>query len=212
MNPKRVLLAGILITGLAGCGSSETVEDRYYSLVLAAGPADAAASEDAPDLIVGPIELPRYLGGRGLSMQVGSNRIETANHHFWAEPLDEAIGKVLARDIGERTDRFNVERESGRWSGSDDCRVRIEFDAFHPTHRAEVVVSGRYWVTAGDSSHRADFSLSRRLTMDGYANAVDELRRALQTLAGDIARSVDSADACATGEDAAPAEADSPAA
>jgi len=200
MNAAHILVAGMAVACLAACGSSSTVEDRYYSLVLAAGSASAAADEGAPTLIVGPIELPRYLGGRGLSMQVGPNQIETANHHFWAEPLDEAIAKVLVRDIAEQTDQFNVERESGRWSGNEDCRVRIDFDAFHPTHQSEVVVRGRYWVISGESSDRADFSLGRELTRDGYANAVDELRRVLQTLAGDISRSVA---ACATDDGSA---------
>ncbi len=201
MSRARVLFIGLTLVSLTACGSSEVVDDHYYSLVLAAGvPADDV-EDVAAHLVVGPIELPRYLSGRGLSMQVGPNRIESASHHFWAEPLDEAIAKVLARDIDERTDGIEVERESGRWTGDAECRVRIEFDAFHPTYQSQVLVSGRYWIVSGDANERRDFSLSRRLTTDGYANAVDELRDALQALADQIAGDIRSAPTC--GDDAA---------
>lgn len=201
MNAARVLLAGFALACLSACGSSVTVEDRYYSLVLAAGNGGTAGTaEGAPGrLIVGPIELPRYLAGRGLSMQVGPNRIETANHHFWAEPLEEAIAKVLVNDISERVDGFDVERESGRWTPAADCRVRLEFDAFHPTHRSRTAVSGRYWIIAGDASTRNDFNLTGRLTADGYAHAVDVLRDSLSELAAEISENLPAASGCGTG-------------
>ena len=129
-------------------------------------------------------------------MQVGPNRIETASHHFWAEPLDEAIAKVLARDIDERTDGLIVQREFGRWTADADCRVRVEFDSFHPTYQTEVVVSGRYWVISEDGSARGDFSLPRRLTADGYAHAVDVLRSALEALADQISGDLAANPAC----------------
>ena len=198
MNVVRVLLVCLAGACLAACGSNDTVDDRYYSLVLAAG--DSASEERTEPaeamLIVGPVELPRYLGGRGLSMQVGPNRIETANHHFWAEPLDEAIAKVLAGDIAERTTGFEVEREAGRWNYDADCRVRVEFDAFHPTYQSEVVVSGRFWIVNDDDSTRGDFSLRRGLTSDGYAHAVDVLRGALGQLADQVSESIAAEPGC----------------
>ena len=129
-------------------------------------------------------------------MQVGPNRIETANHHFWAEPLDEAIAKVLVGDITGRVDDYDVERESGRWTPRGGCRVRIEFDAFHPTHQSQTAVSGRYWITIDGVSTRTDFGLRGRLTADGYAHAVDVLRDSLAELAEDIATTLPPASEC----------------
>jgi hypothetical protein len=132
-------------------------------------------------------------------MQMGPNRIESANHHFWAEPLDAAIAKVLTQDIAERTDGIEVERESGRRTAEEDCRVRVEFDAFHPTNDSRVVSSGRYWISAENSSDNQAFSLSRTLTTDGYAHAVDVLRDTLKTLAQQISEDIQRNPAC-TGE------------
>ena len=183
---------------LTACGSSEVIEDHYYSLVLAAGGSAMAADNEvaSAQIIVGPIQLPTYLSGRGLPMQVAPNRIESASHHLWAEPLDGAIAKVLARDIAERTDGIDVERESGRWTADADCRIRIEFDAFHPTYESRVVTSGRYWIVSDDSTDRHDFTLTRALTIDGYAHAVDVLKGTLEALANQISEDLRSTPAC----------------
>lgn len=188
----------LTILVLSACGSSPLVEDHYYSLVLAADDSAAAIEDESstPRLIVGPIQLPTYLSVRGLPMQVGPNRIESAYHHFWAEPLDEAIAKVLTQDIAENTTGMNVERESGRFTAQEDCRVRLEFDAFHPTNTSRAVTSGRYWVLSKDASSRQAFSLTRTLTSDGYAHAVDVLRGILAELAQQISDEVQRNPAC----------------
>lgn len=198
MKRARYLLPGVAILLLAACGSNRVVQDRYYSLVLAADDTAALSNDETAHarLIVGPVQLAGYLGGRGLPMQVGSNRIESAQHHFWAEPLDEAIGKVLVRDIAAHVDGVDVEREAGRFTRQEDCRVRLEFDAFHPTIESRVVTNGRYWISFGDESRRHAFNLTRTLTMDGYAHAVDVLRSTLASLAQQIAEDVQGAPAC----------------
>ena len=200
MTCIRFLVVSAALLHLAACGSSPVSQDRYYSLVLAAdnGNAQGDAKTNAR-LIVGPIELPDYLSNRGIAMQTGPNRIESANHHFWAESLDTAIAKVLTQDIAGRTDGIKVERESGRWTRDEDCRVRVEFDAFHPTNNSRVVSSGRYWISSEDSSDSQAFSLSHTLTIDGYAHAVDALRSTLELLAQQIAENVQNTPACTGG-------------
>ena len=200
MTVARFLPICVALTHLAACGSSPVLQDSYYSLVLAADIGEVSGNETTTArLIVGPIELPSYLSNRGIAMQMGPNRIESANHHFWAEPLNEAIAKVLTQDIAERTDGIEVERESGRWTAEEDCRVRVEFDAFHPTNDSRVVSSGRYWISAENSSDNQAFSLSRTLTTDGYAHAADVLRDTLKTLAQQISEDIQGNPAC-TGE------------
>jgi len=198
MKHARFSVVGVAILLLAACGSNRVVPDRHYSLVLAANDSAVPGNNEVATarLIVGPIQLPTYLGERGLPMQVGPNRIESAHHHFWAEPLDEAIAKVLAQEIAARTNGIDVERESGRFTPQGDCRVRVELDAFHPTSESRVVTSGRYWISSEDTSNRQTFSLTRTLTIDGYAHAVDVLRGMLATLAQQIAGEVQGTPAC----------------
>ena len=192
----------MFLLGLVACGSTP-LEDHYYSLVLAADDVTApvATDEATTHLIVGPVELPDYLDRRGLAMQIGSNQIQTANHHFWAEPLEEAISKVLVRDIASLANGVTVDRDAGRWTDSGDCRLRIEFDKFHATDRSRVVSSGRYWVSSSDSEAKQEFAVTQSLSADGHANAVAALRRSLGTLATQIADTIESNSQC-SGEQA----------
>jgi uncharacterized lipoprotein YmbA len=194
---SRNSLVLIVLLGLMACGSSP-VEDHYYSLVLAADDAMAPvqAEETQAHLIVGPVQLPDYLDRRGIAMQLGSNQIQTANHHLWAEPLEEAISKVLVRDIANLLNGVAVDRDAGRWTDAGDCRLRIEFDKFHATDRSRVVSSGRYWVTSSDSEARQEFDVTESLSADGHANAVAALRRSLGTLASQISETIEGNSQC----------------
>jgi uncharacterized lipoprotein YmbA len=199
-----MIRSGVLVVGLLGlvaCGSNP-VQDHYYSLVLAAdgvmAPMDS--NEKQAHLIVGPVQLPEYLNRRGLAIQIDSNQIQTANHHFWAEPLEEAISKVLVRDIENLASGVTVDRDAGRWTGSGDCRLRIEFDKFHATDQSRVVSSGRYWVSSPDSGVKHEFEVTQTLSADGHANAVAALRRSLGALATQITNTIESNSQC-SGED-----------
>ena len=183
----------IVLLGLMACGLNP-VEDHYYSLVLAADDvmAPVRSEERKAQLIVGPIQLPEYLNRRGLAMQIDSNQIQTANHHFWAEPLEEAISKVLVRDIANLASGVTVDRDAGRWTDPGDCRLRIEFDKFHATDRSRVVSSGRYWISSADSDVRQEFDVTESISADGHAYAVAALRRSLGTLATQITDTIES--------------------
>ena len=192
----------IALLGLMACGSNP-VEDHYYSLVLAADDVmvPVGSEEGKVHLIVGPVQLPEYLDRRGIAMQIDANQIQTANHHFWAEPLEEAIAKVLVRDIANLASGLTVDRDAGRWTDSGDCRLRLEFDKFHATDRARVVSSGRYWVSSSDSDVRQEFEVTQTLSADGHAYAVAALRRSLGTLATQITATIESNSQC-SGEQA----------
>lgn len=202
MIGTRRNVVAIAVLGLTACASSP-LEDHYYSLVLAAD--DVVVTDDAAAahayLIVGPVQLPEYLNRRGLTIQIDANQIQTANHHFWAEPLEEAISKVLVRDIAHLASGVVVDRDAGRWTAAGDCRLRVEFDKFHATSESRVVSSGRYWLSSSGSSVKQEFAVTQTISADGYAHAVEALRRSLGILAAQIADTIDSNSTCA-GEDA----------
>ncbi len=198
MNRKPLMSGIIAACLLAGC-AAQPPQDYYYSLVLAGdGSARTSTPEPGARLIVGPIHLPRYLNQRGMVMQLDGHQIQTANHHFWAEPLDEAIGKVLVQDIAQRNTSLEVGREQDRWSGTGNCRLRVEFDKFHATNAARVAVRGRYWLYAHDATpvSQTEFDIAEALTDNGYDHAVTQLRVALGELSVEVSESVRSSKVC----------------
>lgn len=190
----------LLMLSMSAC-SSQPAKDRYYSLTLEAGDATTSAQSGAAktQLIVGPIQLARYLDQAGLAMQLGANQIRIANHHFWAEPLDEAIGKLLVRDISSQVSNIAVDRDAGRWTDDGNCHLRVEFDRFHATQDSRVVAAGRYWIRDNESasSIKREFDLVRALSDDGYAHAVGQLRATIGSLADEIVENVVESGGCA---------------
>jgi len=186
MKLSRGIFVILVFGGLVACGS-QPARDNFYSLMLVnekvaqTVPSDEATAQ----LIVGPIRLANYLSQPGLAIQTESNQIQMANRHFWAESLDEAIAKVLVRDIANMTPTLLVDRDAGQWTSEGDCRIRVEFDKFHATSQSMVVVAGRYWLhqTGRSRPWKKAFDIQRSLTTDGYTHAVHQLRLALDTLA-----------------------------
>jgi len=74
------------------------------------------------------------------------------------------------------------------------CRLRVEFDAFHPIQDGRVRASGRYWLAAGGTISRRHFDESATLEADGYAQAVDALRSLLDALSVQIAAALEGVD------------------
>ena len=177
---------------LAACGSSPTIEDTYFSLVLEAADEPTTENGDAElTLRLTNVSLPEFLLRRNLAIQTGGNEIKAANHHYWAEPLDEAIAKVLVRDIEAANQGIAVHR----YNGSGDCELAIEFDRFHASADGRVLVSGRYWLAASEPTRHA-FDVSRPLDGQGYGAAVTSLRASLGTLGAEIAGSIAQTGAC----------------
>ncbi|NNF66524.1 MAG: membrane integrity-associated transporter subunit PqiC [Gammaproteobacteria bacterium] len=192
MTLTRMSVLVLIAGGLVACGS-QPVKDHYYSLVLAAEQpmSQVSAAKSGKRIIVGPVRLARYLDQPGLAMQISSSEIQSANHHFWAEPLSEAISKVLVRDITQRMQGADIERSSVSTHASPDCRVEIEFEKFHSTSDSRVVSAGRFWLHSANSRGAAqEFSISETLMLDGYANAVLKLRSTLDKLAATIAETL----------------------
>jgi len=87
---------------VAGCASSPPV--RYYS--LAASDVVARSGTDAlPVVGLGPLELPGYLSRPQIVRRNADAEMAIDDFHRWAEPLDEAMHRVIAanleRDIGD---------------------------------------------------------------------------------------------------------------
>lgn len=95
-------LVGLLIT-ITGCSVLKPKANLTQFYVLRAHvPATNAEQhkrEILPEVRVGPGSIAGYLNTTPIAIQAGTNRVEYLDVHHWAEPLNKALGRVLAEDL-----------------------------------------------------------------------------------------------------------------
>ena len=76
------------------------------------------------------------------------------------------------------------------------CELRLQFDRFHATDDARVLVSGRYWLRSVDGNASREFDVSQTLDTSGYASAVSTLRRSLGSLGRELGGEIEGNEGC----------------
>ena len=177
----------VLITAglIGGCAKPPIAENHYYSLVLEAtdGRTPPEPVETIARVDVVAVTLPDFLKSRSLVLQVNSNEVTHAGQHHWGEPLDFGIRKVLAWDLSAALPTLDVVPGPGRDA---DCSLTLEFDRFHASNDARVLVSGRYTWAHGDTVLRQEFDVSQVQYGDGYTSAVARMRKAIKDLSQEL--------------------------
>ena len=92
-----VAFVAAIATACAG-----TSPPAFYTLSPASGAAAGAAITSRPDLglVVGPLELPRYLDRRELVTRDGAHRLVVADAHRWGGSMSSDVLRVVAGDLG----------------------------------------------------------------------------------------------------------------
>lgn len=87
----------LCVTFLASCATSQPT--RFYSLAAIedAGARDATGARETVG--VGPVDLPRYLDRPQIVSRDGRYRLRLADFDNWAEPLENSVPRVLARNL-----------------------------------------------------------------------------------------------------------------
>ena len=104
MKSTRILVTGLVLL-LAACGSSPPA--RFYSLQ----PLDLDYQADADDAIVmylGPLRLPEYVARTQIVTRGDGAEMIVDDYHRWAEPLDDAIPRILAVNVDNLVDGLIV--------------------------------------------------------------------------------------------------------
>lgn len=188
-----VLLALLV---LAGCGTTRPA--RYYLLT----PEGPMASPDAASSLgigVGPVTLAPYLDRAQVVTRVaGTNELRLEDSRRWAEPLAEAVGRVLAEDLARRlgTDQVRV-YPWRQWEGLD-YQVVVEVLRFDADSQGRVRLDVRWRVEghggAGSLATRRS-ELAGEVRGEGYAAIVQAQSRTLAGFADEIAAAVRALDA-----------------
>lgn len=105
LSLRRSMISTGLALLLAACGASLPV--RYYGLepVAAAYRPDAGAG---PVLALGPLQVPEYLRRPQIVTRGPGAELSVDEFSRWAEPVDEAVHRVLAANVDALVDGLSV--------------------------------------------------------------------------------------------------------
>ncbi len=108
VRAHAAVLVLALALGLAACSSPQAPPPQYYELRLdvpaaAAAPALPASvpADGAADVwqLMAPVKLPEYLDRDVLWLPVGTAGLQPLPGHRWAEPLTDAVPRILLHDL-----------------------------------------------------------------------------------------------------------------
>jgi len=191
---RQIMLFFVSFLLLTACTSNSTVQLNYYLLDSSTSPSlnSDKINENRPLVVIGNVKLSEYLQQSSLSMQTAEHLIHHAHNHLWAEPLPDAVVKVLLKDLRAITAEYGFEEMANRWQGKARYQIALQVNQFHPITQQQVILSGRFWLTdlVGDKTQAMDFNYTKELMEDGYAHSVEQQRQLLNELAQHIAASI----------------------
>lgn len=173
MSYPGMLCVILLLTGLAGCGTSQPT--KYYLLSTDTSETARAAVADELTIGVGPVILPPYLDRREIVTRTSSNELHVAINHQWGEALLENVSRVVREDLSRRLGTDRIVRlplkRSLRKALVFDYQVTIAVDEFEKTPDGSVVLAARWGVLDSDRHElllrRSEYS--RIPAAEGYA-------------------------------------------
>lgn len=191
-RPARLPLLGALLLALSACGSSPPV--ALYRLRSDAPAASAPAAAVAPSglrWLVSSISLPDYLDRDALLWPNGQTGLRALPGQRWAEPLRDAVPRVLRADLARLRGADRVWAAPLPAGVQAERVLKVEVQTFEATPDGrELVLVARWWLASPDGQKPALVRMfEHREALDGpTAEAlVTAHRAALWALAQAIA-------------------------
>jgi len=202
MRQVRALTLGILMGSLIllimGCGSTQP--SRFYTLTVSetSFPEQRAAEGIAPVVAIGPVNIPDYLDRPQIVTRGAGNEIYIAEFERWAGPLKSAMPRFLAQHISARVpaDRFTVIpwRPVASFQIPVSYRIVVIVEEFVGDPGGQVVLKALWTVFQETDSTVVSLRESSYAEQTGgndYGSLVAAMSRALDRLAHDMARAIE---------------------
>jgi uncharacterized protein len=193
-NLVRALLAALPLLALLGCATPSPPAQLYRlpSEAPAAAPA-AGAWSGRPWQLVLPVAVPDYLDRDAIVVPQGQAGLRALPGQRWAEPLAEAVPRVLRADLGARLG------EGALWAGPlppgvvATGQLRVELTAFEATPEGGAVRLTARWSLAGAALRGGRSDISVPVATAGVDALVAAHREALWRLSGELAAAMGAA-------------------
>jgi uncharacterized lipoprotein YmbA len=182
-NAFSIVLAACV---LYGCGSSPPA--RFYTLDAPAATAAASASASY-SVVVGPVTVPDIVDRPQLVVRTGAHQVEIAELARWAEPLRDAIPRVVAAGMQKRLANARVTASTPTLAAAADYRVAIAFDRIEAAPGDSVNVEA-VWTIAMKDQTRTGRTIARESCGRDYGDIAAAYSRALDRLSAEIAEAL----------------------
>lgn len=178
---QKMFILIVFCFSLMSCGiSSQAPAPTYY--LLDAAPLVQKHKLTNNRIKLEKINIPDYLSTNQLVMRDSGHVLVKANYHSWADGLDDAIQRALLSDLNN----LNAQSEFVAWC-SDCDSINLTIDHFYPAVDGKLLLSGFFELSSKNKETRLfRFQLIDDLSIDGYANAVKQMREQVGSLANKI--------------------------
>lgn len=105
MKPLTLILPFLI----ASCGVIKPVKDTSVNHLLDPIIPERAISGSSPAIAITRPALPSYLDRQQLVSRSGDGEMQMNTYHLWAEPLDSAISRVTALNLGRLRNSLNIQ-------------------------------------------------------------------------------------------------------
>jgi uncharacterized protein len=193
VSSRRLACAALVAAFAAGCLGGPTPEPQYYTLSSVA-PLDGApvAARRELGLVLGQIDLPRYLDRAELVTRTGEHGLRVWNLVRWGGSLRTDIARVVADDLSRLlgTSRIAVYPAEARFPVS--YRVLLEVLELGGAPGHPVVLHARWTIAGPDGLALAvgATSLEQPPASGSWADYVAAHRVALGTVTREIAERI----------------------
>lgn len=91
------------------CGALKPVKDTSVHHILDASIPERPITGASPAIAISRPSLPGYLDRQQLVSRSGDGQLKMNSYHLWAEPLDAAISRVTAMNLGRLKNSLNIQ-------------------------------------------------------------------------------------------------------
>ena len=191
---KTLLLALAVPLLLAACGLTP-VKDTSVNHLLDPTIPERRVTGASPAIAISRPALPSYLDRQQLVSRSRSGQLEMNSYHLWAEPLDAAISRVTAVNLGRLMNSLNIQPVESFVTLDYQTLLEIRVSRFEPDSPVNLVfectwklqpVSGRVANTRLFSTSVPISPADSAKDLSGRVAAMNEV---LARLAREIARS-----------------------
>ena len=190
----HTLVAGLCLVLITGCGV--TKPSKYYLLTPVEQNSAGTSGDPANVLGIGPVAFPAYLDRPQIVVRSGSNQLDYADSHRWAEPLKAAFSHTLSENLSIM---LPVERAViYPWSRSTvlDYQVIVNVSRFDADASGTVILTADWEIIRSSDSKSMDqdkATYSEAAGSSDYPAIVAAQSRAVEQLSRDIAAAISSA-------------------